>query len=58
MKEYIKKNEIIIRVCFWSTTGGAQLVETNIKCFCQPLVQLQPLVQSLIQVCMYGYICI
>ena len=22
-----------LRVCFWSTTGGAQLVETNIKCF-------------------------
>ena len=24
---------IKLRVCFWSNTGGAQLVETNIKCF-------------------------
>ena len=23
----------LVRVCFWSNTGGAQLVETNVKCF-------------------------
>ena len=23
---------ISLRVCFWSNTGGAQLVETNIEC--------------------------
>ena len=22
-----------LRVCFWSNTDGAQLVETNVKCF-------------------------
>ena len=22
-----------LRVCFWSNTGGAQLVETNVECF-------------------------
>ena len=36
---------VFLRVCFWSTTSGTQLLEKKCKCFCQP-----PLVQHVVQV--------